>query len=85
LYRHHTERENHVYIKDLSTLGRDLSKTIIVDNVGANFQRQPSNGIEIRSWYDDQTDTALHELAPILMDIVTHETGDLRVALSTYA
>ena len=78
-------RENHVYLKDLSTIGRDLSKAIIVDNVAANFQRQPANGIEIRSWYDDPADTALTELLPILIDIVSHQSRDLRIALSTYA
>jgi CTD small phosphatase-like protein 2 len=37
LYRQHTRRTNHVFIKDLSLLGRDLSKCVIVDNVAANF------------------------------------------------
>ena len=84
LYRQHTRRTNHVFIKDLSFLGRDLSKCVIVDNVAANFQEQPENGIEIRSWYDDPHDNALSELAPILCDIVSHPSGDLRLALATY-
>ena len=33
LYRQHCERENHVYIKDLNSIGRSLAKTVIVDNV----------------------------------------------------
>ena len=37
LYRQHAIRENHVYLKDLTLLGRDLAKTVIVDNVAANF------------------------------------------------
>lgn len=53
-------------MKDLALLGRDLARCVIVDNVGLNFQRQPENGIEIRSWYDDPKDTALKELRPIL-------------------
>ena len=32
-YRQHATRENSVFIKDLSRLGRDLKRTIIVDNV----------------------------------------------------
>ena len=55
-----------VYIKDLSKLGRPLAKTIIVDNVAENFSRQPDNGIFIKSWFDDTSDTALIELAPLL-------------------
>ena len=84
LYRHHTMKQNHVYLKDLSLLGRDLAKTIIVDNVAANFTNQAQNGIEIRSWYDDPADIALYELAPILLQIVQHPSGDLRTALATY-
>jgi CTD small phosphatase-like protein 2 len=51
-------------------LGRDLSRCIIVDNVAENFQKQPDNGIFIRSWFDDMTDTALDELGPLLKEIV---------------
>lgn len=84
LYRQHTRRTNHVFIKDLSFLGRDLSRVVIVDNVAANFQNQPENGIEIRSWYDDPHDNALAELTPILKQICSHPCGDLRFALTTY-
>ena len=33
LYRQHAVRNGAVFIKDMSKLGRDLSKVIIVDNV----------------------------------------------------
>jgi TFIIF-interacting CTD phosphatase-like protein len=39
---------------------------VIVDNVASNFSKQPQNGIEIRSWYEDPEDTALDELGHIL-------------------
>ena len=51
-------------------LGRDLAKTIIVDNISENFMLQHENGISIRSWYDDPDDTALMSLAPLLVQIV---------------
>ena len=38
LYRNHTTIADNVYQKDLSRLGRDLSKTLIVDNNAENFQ-----------------------------------------------
>ena len=66
LYRQHAQRSGTTFIKDLSQLGRDLNKVIIIDNVADNFQSQPENGILIRSWIDDSTDTALQELTPIL-------------------
>ena len=33
LYRQHAVREGPVFVKDLSNLGRELNKMIIVDNV----------------------------------------------------
>lgn len=37
LYRDHTKCKGGVYVKDLSKLGRDLKKTIIIDNIEENF------------------------------------------------
>lgn len=37
LYRHHATQTGAVFIKDLSKLGRDISRVIIVDNVAENF------------------------------------------------
>ena len=37
LYRDHTIQCMEVFIKDLSYLGRDLDRTIIVDNITENF------------------------------------------------
>lgn len=66
LYRQHASPCNMVYVKDLSKLGRPLNKTLIIDNVAENFSQQPDNGIFIKSWFDDMSDTALPELAPLL-------------------
>ena len=59
-----------VFIKDLSYLGRDLDRTIIVDNITENFLLQPDNGITIKSWFDDPDDTCLMDMAPLLSQIV---------------
>jgi len=37
LYRQHIQFQEKLQIKDLSKLGRDLSKMIIVDNIPDNF------------------------------------------------
>ncbi len=57
-------------MKDLSKIGRDLKKTIIVDNLPQNFRFQNQNGIFIKSFYgEDSEDNALIDLIPILKGI----------------
>ena len=51
-------------------LGRDLKKTIIIDNIKENFERQEANGIEIVTWLDDPTDNELNILGNFLKGLV---------------
>lgn len=86
LYRQHTLQIGNVYIKDLSKLGRDLKKTIIVDNMPSNFQLQQENGLFIKSWVGDQNDKTLIDMAELLNSnmysgIGTSEEDDIRVAI----
>uniref|UniRef100_V9L4X5 protein-serine/threonine phosphatase n=1 Tax=Callorhinchus milii TaxID=7868 RepID=V9L4X5_CALMI len=52
------------YVKDLSRLGRDLNKIIIVDNSPASYVFHPGNAVPVMSWFDDMSDTELQDLIP---------------------
>ncbi|XP_075870151.1 carboxy-terminal domain RNA polymerase II polypeptide A small phosphatase 1-like isoform X2 [Nelusetta ayraudi] len=52
------------YVKDLSRLGRDLNKVIIIDNSPASYIFHPDNAVPVVSWFDDTSDTELLDLIP---------------------
>lgn len=70
LYRQHALPWGPIFVKDLSRLGRDLDRTLIMDNVQENFMLQPRNGIFIMTWYEDPQDTALYALTPLLDELI---------------
>ena len=70
LYREHTTLINGVNIKDLSKLGRDMEKIIIIDNIEENYQLQPNNGLNISDFEGDESDNELDYLLDDLLEIV---------------
>lgn len=57
---------------------------MIIDNMPQNFRLQKENGIFIKTFYgEDQDDTALFELIPILTHIA-QEGGDIRKTLAQF-
>lgn len=66
LYRQHTSFHGISIIKDLSWLGRDLTKTLIIDNIADNFKLQHCNGLHIKTWCGDIRDEEFLALQNLL-------------------
>ena len=74
LYRERCSTLGGSHVKDLSKIGRDLSRTIIIDNSSVAYLFQPYNAIAITSWYDDKDDTELFSIMSILKKSYRLET-----------
>ncbi|CAF1534376.1 unnamed protein product [Adineta ricciae] len=65
LFRESCTYYNGNYIKDLSRLGRDIRKVIIIDNSPVSYIFHQDNAVPVSSWFDDMHDTELLTLIPI--------------------
>lgn len=54
------------YIKDLGLLGRDLAKTVVLDNAPHTYPYHLMNTIPIKSWSGEADDRELHKLIPYM-------------------
>jgi len=66
LFRNECLNYNGNYIKNLSLLGRDLKRVVIVDNSPISYAFHPHNAIAITSWFNDSSDRKLEEVYEIL-------------------
>ena len=72
LCREYTVEDNGINIKDLSKLGRDLNKIIIIDNIEDNYKHQPYNGLNISDFEGDENDNELQLILDDLLEIVKY-------------
>ena len=84
LYQEHCVIIDNDFVKDLSRIGRNIDKIIIVDNLAQNYRLQKENGINIKSFYgDDPNDRSLYQLGKILIAIAQNG-GDVRKGIKKY-
>ena len=86
LYKEHLTLYGNKFVKDISKLGRDIKKVIIVDDDPNNFMLSPENGIQISPYLGDSTkdDTTLFELKRLLILFQRTGVSDIRKAIKTY-
>ena len=93
LFRQHaTFYQNKDYVKDISKLGRDLKRVIIIDDMPQNFSLQKENGISVKPFYgDNANDMTLSKLGSILErirfdneDVKGSEEIDVRKSIRKY-
>ena len=71
LYRNHVVFENGKSVKNLNKLGRDLTKTIFIDNLRTNAKYNLNNLCSITTWISDIFDDKLIKLKDKLIFIAT--------------
>ena len=84
-FREHSVIYGNDFVKDISRIGRDMKKIIIIDNMKENFRLNQKNGIKIFPFYGDNNDNVLNELKKILILIFRQGYEDLTIALSDYS
>jgi CTD small phosphatase-like protein 2 len=66
LYRESCTYFGGFFIKDLSSLNRNLKSTVIVDNSPNSYMWHVENAISIKSWYSESTDRELIRVMHLL-------------------
>ena len=73
--------------RDLSLIGRELSKIVFIDNLPENFRLQENNGLFIKTWTDEIRDNQLYDFLKLLkgkykfiiiIEIYYYDTKDVR-------
>jgi hypothetical protein len=77
LHRDFCKKKRSHFVKDLSKLGRRLDRLLIMDHDPAAFQLQPENGILIKEFNGDTSDSELADLLEFLKAAATANV-DLR-------
>ena len=72
-------------VKDISLIGRDISKVIIIDDDENCFKLNKENRIKISNYNGNNNDNILFELKKILILIYKKNYDDIRIALKDFS
>lgn len=71
------------HVKDLSKLGRDMRRIVLLDNNPFSFSLQPDNGIPVLAFMGSPEDTQLLDVLLPLLEQLASRPDDVRPLLST--
>uniref|UniRef100_A0A7C9AKM4 Protein-serine/threonine phosphatase n=1 Tax=Opuntia streptacantha TaxID=393608 RepID=A0A7C9AKM4_OPUST len=81
LFRDSCREMDGKFVKDLSQVGRDLWKVVIVDDNPSSYSFQPENAIRIRPFVDDMEDQELGKLIEFFREC--EDAEDVRDTLTS--
>ena len=86
LYREHCSLVGKKFIKDISRIGRDMKRIIMIDDLPENLERFKSNGILILPYEGEEqsNDRVLFELKKLMILFYKLGYDDIRKALQQY-
>ena len=86
LYREHCTLVGRKFVKDISNIGRDMKKIIMIDDLPENLNIHIENGILILPYDGDENneDRVLYELKKLLILFYNLGYEDLRNAIKSY-
>ena len=86
LYREHCALIGKKFIKDISRIGRDMKRIIMVDDLPENLEKFKSNGILILPYEGQEqiNDRVLYELKKMMILFYKLGYDDIRFALKQY-
>ena len=86
LYREHCALMGKKFIKDISRIGRDMKRIIMVDDLPENLERFKANGILILPYEGEEqsNDRVLYELKKIMILFYKMGYDDIRSAIKQY-
>ena len=86
LYREHCTLVGRKFVKDISRIGRDMKKIIMIDDLPENLSMHIDNGILILPYdgEDNREDRVLYELKKMLILFYNLGYEDLRNAIKSY-